>query len=109
MAGEGHLSGPLQLLTQPPLWAAGMGKWREDSKGDIPCVANTHHSQSPSVQSRWALLGELVGRGLSQPIPTTTPKSVITFRKQLGTGARSPLLISPLKRCHSRCQDHAHP
>lgn len=43
------------------------------------------------------------------PLPTTTPKSIITFEKQLGTGASSPLLISPLKRCHSECQEHARP
>lgn len=73
-------------------------------------VVNTHHSQAPSVWSNWAPLGELVGMGLSQACsPPPSQKSIITFRKQLGTRASSPLPSSPLNGCHGGCQRRAHP
>lgn len=81
-----------------------MGKWGEGCEGDVPCVGNTHHSQCPSVHSSRALLGELAGTGLSQPVPHHHPKEHNYLWE-----ASSPLLTAPLKRCHSGCQDRAHP
>lgn len=37
-------------------------------------VVNTHESLSPSMWSAWALLGQLVGMGLSQACFLVSPK-----------------------------------
>ena len=48
--------------------------------------------------------------GLSQAHSSPPPqKSIITFWKQLGTGASSPLPSSPLNGCHGGCQRCTHP